>query len=59
MNRNSERGRCFEMKFFATLSSALEYSKHGMIEEWVHLFLNDEGNNIPFKPSQLKSKRNQ
>ena len=57
MNRNSERGRCLEMKFFATLSSALEYSKHGMIEEWVHLFLNDEGNNIPFSDGLKLEKR--
>jgi len=31
-----------------TLTSAFEYSKRGMIEKWVHAFLNGEGNNKSF-----------
>jgi len=31
-----------------TLKSAFQYAEAGKIEEWVHLFLNGEGNNVSF-----------
>jgi hypothetical protein len=31
-----------------TSMSAIEYSKLGKLDEWVHSFLRGEGNNIPF-----------
>lgn len=30
------------------VEEAIEFSKEGRIEEWVHIFLNSVGNNIPF-----------
>ena len=34
------------MKF--TVEEALSFSKEGRVEEWVHLFLNSVGDNVPF-----------
>ena len=36
------------LKYSATLSSALEYGKEEKMDAWVHLYLNEEGRNIPF-----------
>ncbi len=36
------------LKYSATLTSALEYSKAEKTDAWVHLYLNEEGRNIPF-----------
>jgi hypothetical protein len=40
-----------------TLTSTLQYAEAGRIEEWVHLFLNDEGNNVPFSEGLKLEKR--
>ena len=31
-----------------TVKGAIQYAKEGKIEEWVHLFLNSVGGNVPF-----------
>ena len=36
------------LKYSATLSSAMEYGKEEKTDVWVHLYLNEEGRNIPF-----------
>jgi len=36
------------LKYSATLTSALEYGKAEKTDAWVHLYLNEEGRNIPF-----------
>lgn len=36
------------LKYSATVESAIEYGKQKKTDAWVHLFLNEEGRNIPF-----------
>ena len=36
------------LKYSATLSSAKAYGKAGKMDAWIHLYLNEEGRNIPF-----------
>ena len=36
------------LKYSATVESAIEYGKQDKMDAWVHLFLNEEGRNIPF-----------
>jgi len=36
------------LKYSATLDSALEYGREEKMDAWVHLYLNEEGRNIPF-----------
>ena len=36
------------LKYSATVESAIEYGKQKKMDAWVHLFLNEEGRNIPF-----------
>ena len=36
------------LKYSATLSSAMEYGREEKTDAWVHLYLNEEGRNIPF-----------
>ena len=36
------------LKYSATLSSAKAYADAGNLDAWIHLFLNEEGRNIPF-----------
>ena len=36
------------LKYSATLNSALEYGREEKMDAWVHLYLNEEGRNIPF-----------
>ena len=36
------------LKYSATLSSARAYADAGKLDAWIHLFLNEEGRNIPF-----------
>ncbi len=36
------------MKYEPTTASAAEFSNSGRLEEWVHTFLCNEGNNVPF-----------
>ena len=36
------------MQYQRTLSSAREWAKHGMLEEWVHAYLLSDGKNKPF-----------
>ncbi|MHA6533346.1 hypothetical protein [Paenibacillus sp. BAC0078] len=43
------------MKF--TLEEAIQFSKIGCTEEWVHLFLRTSGNNIPFSDGLKLQKR--
>jgi hypothetical protein len=45
------------MEYEATLKSALEYAKNKMIEDWIHLYLNSEGNNISFSDGLKLEKR--
>ncbi|GKU27451.1 ParB N-terminal domain-containing protein [Clostridium folliculivorans] len=45
-----------EMTF--TVDEAIEFSKQGRIEEWVHLFLNSIGDNVPFSEGLKLEKRN-
>ncbi len=35
-------------KLTFTVDEAIEFAKRGEIEEWVHLFLNSVGDNVPF-----------
>ncbi|ADL50699.1 ParB/Srx family N-terminal domain-containing protein [Clostridium cellulovorans] len=44
-----------DMKF--TVEEAISFSKEGKIEEWVHLFLNSVGNNVPFSEGLKLQKR--
>lgn len=41
----------------STLNSAYQYAKAGKIEEWIHLFLNCEGDNVPFSEGLRLKKR--
>lgn len=36
------------LKYSATLESAMQYGKEEKMDVWVHLYLNEEGRNIPF-----------
>ncbi len=36
------------LKYSATLSSALAYGQAGKMDAWIHLYLNEDGRNIPF-----------
>ena len=36
------------LKYSATLDSAMEYGREEKMDAWVHLYLNEEGRNIPF-----------
>ena len=36
------------LKYSATLSSAKAYADAGKLDAWIHLYLNEEGHNIPF-----------
>ena len=36
------------LKYSATVESAIAYGKEKKMDAWVHLFLNEEGRNIPF-----------
>ena len=36
------------MKYEPTTASAVEFAKHGRLEEWIHLFLCNEGDNKAF-----------
>lgn len=36
------------LKYSATLSSAKAYADAGKLDTWIHLYLNEEGRNIPF-----------
>ncbi len=36
------------LKYSPTVESAIEYGKQSKTDAWVHLFLNEEGRNIPF-----------
>lgn len=40
-----------------TSKIAREYAREGRIEEWIHLFLCNEGNNIPFSEGLKKKER--
>jgi hypothetical protein len=44
-----------DMKF--NVEEAIEFSKEGKIEEWVHLFLNSVGKNVPFSEGLKLMKR--
>lgn len=39
------------------VKEAIEYSKNGKLEEWVHLFLNSVGNNVSFSEGLKLQKR--
>ncbi len=41
----------------STLKTAMEYAKLDRIEEWIHYFLYDEGNNISFSEGLKLQKR--
>ena len=36
------------LKYSATLSSAMAYAAAGKLDAWIHLYLNEDGRNIPF-----------
>ena len=36
------------LKYSATLSSAKAYAEAGKLDAWIHLYLNEDGRNIPF-----------
>ena len=36
------------LKYSATVESAIDYGKQEKMDAWVHLYLNEEGRNIPF-----------
>ena len=36
------------LKYSATLSSAKAYAEAGKLDVWIHLYLNEDGRNIPF-----------
>lgn len=40
-----------------TVEEAINYSKEGKIEEWVHLFFNSVGDNVPFSQGLRLEKR--
>jgi hypothetical protein len=40
-----------------TVKEAVSFSKEGRIEEWVHLFLNSVGDNVPFSEGLKLEKR--
>jgi len=42
------RKESLEMDYQGTLSSAQEWSRQGMLEEWVHAYLLSDGDNKPF-----------
>ena len=41
------------LKYVGTLSSALEYGKAGLIEDWIHEYLLSDGNNKAFSDGLL------
>ena len=45
------------LKYSATLTSALEYGREEKTDAWVHLYLNEEGRNIPFSDGLKLSDR--
>lgn len=45
------------MSSISTLQKALDYQKNNNIEEWIHLFLHDEGDNLPFSEGLKLEKR--
>ena len=45
------------MNKLCSLTKALEYSKEDRIEEWIHMFLHDEGNNISLSDGLKLEKR--
>lgn len=45
------------MKYCGTTASAKEYAKVGRIEEWVHMYLHAEGDNVPFSDGLKKVPR--
>ncbi|MHB1155134.1 MAG: chromosome partitioning protein ParB [Eubacteriales bacterium] len=40
-----------------TLNSAMQYAETGSLEDWIHLFLTGEGNNVPFSKGLKLDKR--
>lgn len=46
-----------EMNELFTSGAAREFSRNERIEEWIHLFLRDEGGNIAFSDGLKKEKR--
>lgn len=45
------------MENLFTSKVAREFSKEGRLEEWIHTFLNDEGNNVAFSEGLKLEKR--
>lgn len=45
------------MQYCGTTSSAREFAQAGRLEEWVHLYLHAEGDNIPFSDGLKKVPR--
>ena len=45
------------MKYSATLSSARAYAAQGRLDEWLQLYLNGEGRNLPFSEGLKLVKR--
>ncbi|WIV12711.1 chromosome partitioning protein ParB [Proteiniborus sp. MB09-C3] len=45
------------MNSLCTLSEAFEYSKRDKIEEWIHMFLHDEGDNFELSDGLKLEKR--
>lgn len=45
------------MEYCGTLVSAKEFAREGRLEEWVHLYLHAEGDNVPFSDGLKKVPR--
>lgn len=45
------------MKYSGTTASASEFAAAGRLEEWVHLYLHAEGDNVPFSDGLKKVPR--
>ena len=45
------------MKYEPTAASANEYAKNNKLEEWVHTFLRNEGNNVDFSDGLMLEDR--
>jgi len=45
------------MKYEATASSAIAFSENGVLEDWIHMFLNGVGNNMPFSEGLKRCER--
>lgn len=45
------------MEYKGTLNSAKEFAAAGRLEEWVHLYLHAEGDNVPFSDGLKKVPR--